>query len=329
MCWPSAPRFATVYRVPKAGGPLSPNSPGPGIGPLRTWTRVRSSGVNISWTPSSAPMDIQARNNVHVTGDSSLTLVLANGFGCDQNMWGRLLVELGDRYRIVRFDYVGSGKADASEYDAAAYATLDGYASDLISVAKYAGGGPRVLIGHSVSAMIGVIAQKRSPGLFHAHVMIGPSPCYINHDGYYGGFEHADIEGLLEALEFNYLGWAAGMAPSIMGAPAQPELSEELSNSFCRVDPDIAARFARATFLGNNISDLPSVTVPVLVLQSKDDLIAPFVVGEHVSRTVPRGTLRVLDNVGHCPHLSVPKACAAEIRAFLSTISSELAGNVE
>ncbi|SEL57055.1 sigma-B regulation protein RsbQ [Pseudoxanthomonas sp. GM95] len=266
-------------------------------------------------------MDIRLRNNVHSLGEGDLTLILAHGYGCDQNMWRLLAPELQRRFRIVLFDYMGSGGSDLSQYDAERYATLDGYADDLIAVARAAGAGPLVLVGHSVSAMVGLIADQRAPGLFAAHVMIGPSPSYINRGDYVGGFERADIDELLTTLEGNYLGWAGDMAPVIMGAPDQPELTDELRNSFCRTDPQIAARFARATFLANNLADLPRLTAPALVLQSTDDFIAPVSVGEYTSRTVANGTLRLVENIGHCPHLSAPKACAREIEAFLGSLS--------
>lgn len=269
-------------------------------------------------TRQAPSIDIERRCGVRIVGGGDTTLLLANGFGCDQNMWRRLVPLLSPRFRIVLFDYVGSGQSDHSQYDANAYSGLEGYAKDLVAVATAVREGPLVLVAHSVSAMIGLLAEKQHPGVFDAHVMIGPSPSYLNDGAYHGGFERADIDDLLVALESNYLGWAVGMAPVIMGAPGQPELSDELSNSFCRTDPAIAARFARATFLGNNLADLPSLEVPVLVLQSTEDIIAPVGVGEHVSRTVANGTLRLIDNIGHCPHLSAPEACAAEIEDFLA-----------
>jgi sigma-B regulation protein RsbQ len=265
-------------------------------------------------------MDIQSRNNVRFVGDGPITLVMAHGFGCDQEMWRLLVPRLTSRCRMVLFDYVGCGGSDLGQYDADKYAKLDGYAQDLLDVASIAGDGPLVLVAHSVSAMVGVIADRRSPGCFQAHVMIGPSPAYINDQDYEGGFDQADIEELLETLEANYLGWAAQMGPTIMGAPDQPQLSDELTDSLCRTDPHIAARFARATFLTNNRPDLPYLSVPALVLQSSEDVIAPRVVGAHVARTVPNATLRLIDNIGHCPHISVPDACALEIERFLTTL---------
>lgn len=265
-------------------------------------------------------MDVTRRNNVHVVGDGPVSLVLAHGFGCDQNMWRRMVPAFADQYRVVLFDFVGSGESDVRAYDFDKYATLDGYATDLIDVTRAAADSPVVLIGHSVSAMIGLLADKRVPGIFAAHAMVGPSPSYINDGEYIGGFERSDVDELLTTLEGNYLGWSSSMAPAIMGAPEQPQLAEELTNSFCQTDPDIAANFARATFLGNNLGDLAGLQAPTLILQSTDDIIAPVSVGEYMNRVIPNSTLRLVRNSGHCPHLSEPDACIDEIKAFLAAL---------
>ena len=190
-----------------------------------------------------------------------------------------------------------------------------------IEVVREFAHGPAVLVGHSVSAMIGLLAGIKAPELFAAHMMIGPSPCYINDGDYVGGFSAADIESLLETMESNYLGWSSTMAPAIMGAPEQPALAEELTNSFCRTDPDIAAHFARVTFLSDNRADVPRLQAPVLVLQCSEDLIAPRPVGEFLARTLPDATLRIIDNVGHCPHLSAPSQSMAAMDEFLATLA--------
>ena len=192
---------------------------------------------------------------------------------------------------------------------------------DLIEVVRGFAHGPAVLVGHSVSAMIGLLAGIKAPELFAAHMMIGPSPCYINDGDYVGGFSAADIESLLETMESNYLGWSSTMAPAIMGAPEQPALAEELTNSFCRTDPDIAAHFARVTFLSDNRADVPRLQAPVLVLQCSEDLIAPRPVGEFLARTLPDATLRIIDNVGHCPHLSAPSQSMAAMDEFMATLA--------
>ncbi|MET0654214.1 MAG: alpha/beta hydrolase [Pseudoxanthomonas sp.] len=268
-------------------------------------------------------MNIRTRNNVRIVGDGAVTLVMAHGFGCDQNMWRFIVPDFSDRYRVVLFDYVGYGGSEVSHYDTDKYATLEGYASDLIEVVHEVGGQRVVLIGHSVSAMIGLLADKREPGIFDAHVMIGPSPSYINDGDYVGGFERQDIDELLATLEGNYLGWSSNMAPAIMGAPDRPELADELTNSFCRTDPRIAAQFARATFLSNNLGDLTNLRAPTLILQSTEDMIAPLSVGENLHRTIPNSTLRLVPNTGHCPHLSAPRCCVAEIDAFLGALALE------
>jgi sigma-B regulation protein RsbQ len=263
-------------------------------------------------------MDVLARNNVHVAGSGATTLVFVHGFGCDQNMWRLLAPAYGRRFTTVALDLVGSGNSDLSAYDFAKYGTLHGYAGDLIEVIDAVGRGPVVCVGHSVSATIGMLAGIAAPDRFKAHVMIGPSPCYVNDGDYVGGFGRADIDGLLETMESNYLGWSSNMAPAIMGSPEQPELAVELTNSFCRTDPDIARHFARVTFLSDHRADVPRLAAPVLVVQCDDDLIAPKSVGEFLARTLPNATLRVIDNVGHCPHLSSPGACADAIDEFLA-----------
>ena len=264
-------------------------------------------------------MDLQQRNNVKVTGGGPATMVFSHGFGCDQNMWRLLVPHYAARFRVVTFDLVGAGMSDVSAYDRHKYGSLQGYASDLLELIGAFAQGPVVFVGHSVSAMIGLVAAVREPRAIAAHVMMGPSPCYVDDGSYVGGFSRADIDSLLETLEANYLGWASGMAPAIMGTPDQPELGEELTNSFCRTDPDIAAQFARVTFLADNRADLPKLAAPTLIVQSSDDFIAPVPVGQYMQRTLPHATLAIVDNVGHCPHLSAPSASIEAMDGFLRT----------
>lgn len=263
-------------------------------------------------------MSVQIRNNVKVSGDGPATLFFAHGFGCDQNMWRLLQPAYAKCYRTVLFDLVGSGMSDLSAYDKKKYDTLQGYADDVLDIVKEFARGPCVFVGHSVSAMIGMLADIKAPGVFIAHAMVCPSPSYINDGDYVGGFERKDIDSLLETMEANYLGWSSNMAPVIMGAPDRPELGVELTNSFCRTDPEIAKHFARVTLLSDNRADLPKLTTPALILQSSDDLIAPVAVGACMQRVLPRGTLKIIDNVGHCPHLSAPGPSTDAINAFLA-----------
>lgn len=263
-------------------------------------------------------MNVQQRNNVSVCGDGPATMLFAHGFGCDQNMWRLIVPAYAHRYRCVLFDLVGSGCSNLSAYDPVKYGSLQGYADDVLDIIGEFALGPVIFVGHSVSAMIGLLANLKQPDRFAAQVMIGPSPCYINDGDYVGGFERKDIEALLETLEGNYLGWSSTMAPAIMGAPDQPELREELTNSFCRTDPEIAKHFARVTFMSDNRKDLPKLQSPALVVQSSDDLIAPVPVGTYTHRMLSRGTLAVIDNVGHCPHLSSPRRCIDAMDKFLA-----------
>jgi sigma-B regulation protein RsbQ len=263
-------------------------------------------------------VSVLERNNVHVYGDpEARAMVFAHGFGCDQNMWRFLAPEFEADHRVVLFDHVGAGASDLSAYDPDRYGTLDGYAEDVVEICHELDIADAVFVGHSVSAMIGVLAAKRDPALFSHLVLVGPSPRYIDDEDYVGGFSREDIDELLESLESNFLGWSSAMAPAIMGNPDRPELGEELTNSFCATDPDIAARFARVTFLSDNRDDLAAVGVPALVLQTREDAIAPPAVGEYVHRQIPGSSYVLLDATGHCPNLSAPRATTEAIRAFL------------
>ncbi|MBH5338773.1 alpha/beta hydrolase [Streptomyces pactum] len=266
-------------------------------------------------------MDMRRRNNVTVTGrPDGPVVVLAHGFGCDQNMWRLIVPALAEDYRLVLFDYVGSGGSDLSAFDPRRYASLDGYAQDVVEVCQDLDLEQAVFVGHSVSAMVGLLAAQRIPERIRALVMVAPSPCYIDDDGYRGGFSAEDIDELLEALETNYLGWSSAMAPVIMGNPERPELGQELTNSFCATDPDIARVFARTTFLSDSREDLKSVTVPTLVLECSQDVIAPREVGAFVHAAIPASRLVTLDATGHCPQLSAPEATAAAMLDFLKDL---------
>jgi sigma-B regulation protein RsbQ len=264
--------------------------------------------------------DVLARNNVNVSGAGTQPMMFAHGFGCDQNMWRYVAPAFEDDYRIVLFDYVGSGKSDLAAYDPERYGSLDGYADDVLEICEALDLRDVILVGHSVSSMVAVLAANGAPERFARLVLIGPSPRYVNDaPDYVGGFERADIEGLLEMMDRNYIGWANFMAPSITKNPDRPELGEELTASFCSTDPVIARRFAEATFFADNRDDLARVRIPSLVLQCSDDMIAPDAVGEYVHRNLPGSTFRKLDAVGHCPHMSHPEETIAAIRAYLRT----------
>jgi sigma-B regulation protein RsbQ len=263
-------------------------------------------------------MSVLVRNNVHLYGvPDGPPMVFAHGFGCDQNMWRFVWPAFAHDHRIVLFDHVGSGGSDLAAYDRRRYGVLEGYAGDLLEICAALDLADVVFVGHSVSAMIGVLAAATEPLRFSKLVLVGPSPRYIDDDGYVGGFSAEDIDELLDSLDSNYLGWASTMAPVIVGNADRPELGEELTNSFCRTDPEIAAHFARVTFLSDNRSDLRRMRTPTLVLQCSNDVIAPDAVGEYVHCELPASTLVRLRATGHCPNLSAPEDTVAAIKAFL------------
>lgn len=231
-------------------------------------------------------------------------------------MWRLLTPTLAKSYRMVLFDYVGSGRADPSAWDERRYSSLDGYAQDVLEVAEELDLREVTFVGHSVSAMVGVLAAAKAPERISRLVMVAPSPCYIDDAGYRGGFSSEDIDELLESLESNYLGWSAAMAPVIMGNEDRPELGQELAASFCATDPDMARVFARTTFLSDSRQDLKTVTVPTLILECRQDVIAPREVGAYVHDAIPTSRLVTLEATGHCPQLSAPQGTAAAIVDF-------------
>ena len=244
-------------------------------------------------------------------------MVFAHGFGCDQNMWRHVSPAFEDKFRVVLFDHVGAGGSDLKAYDPKKYSTLDGYADDVVEIGNELDLKGAVFVGHSVSAMIGLLASLKAPEMFKSLVMVGPSPRYIDDEGYVGGFKQQQITELLDFLADNHMGWSTAMAPVIMGNADRPELGEELTNSFCRTDPDIAREFARVTFNSDNRADLAKVAIPALILQCSEDVIAPLSVGEYVHAQIPDSELVILKATGHCPNLSAPDEVIAAMRGFV------------
>jgi sigma-B regulation protein RsbQ len=262
---------------------------------------------------------ILARNNVKVFGKGTQPMMFAHGFGCDQNMWRFVTPAFEDEYRIVLFDYVGSGKSDLREYSPERYGSLEGYAEDVLDICAELDLKEIIFVGHSVSGVVGMLASIREPVRFERLILVGPSPRYINEPpAYVGGFERADIEGLLDVMEKNYIGWANFLAPVVMKNEGRPELARELEESFCSTDPKIARRFAEATFFSDNREDLPKVITPSLIMQCSEDAIAPPDVGEYLHRHLPGSTLRVLKATGHCPHMSHPEETVQVIKEYLA-----------
>jgi sigma-B regulation protein RsbQ len=262
-------------------------------------------------------VSIEYRNNVQVRGSGERAMIFAHGFGCDQNMWRFVAPAFEADFTTVLFDHVGAGGSDLSAYDRRKYSTLSGYADDVVEIGRTLGLKDAVFVGHSVSAMIGVLAAIKAPELFESLVLVGPSARYIDEGDYVGGFSVQQIEELLSFLEENHMGWSAQMAPAIMGNPDRPELGEELTNSFCRTDPAIAKEFARVTFLSDNRADLAKVKARTLILQCSEDIIAGMHVGAYVQRNIPSSEMVVLKATGHCPNLSAPVEVVAAIREFV------------
>lgn len=261
---------------------------------------------------------ILTRHHVCFAGQGQTPMLFAHGFGCDQTMWRWVAPAFAADYQVITFDYVGSGKSDLTAYDPNRYQSLQGYAQDVLAICDTLALEKLIFVGHSVSAMIGVLAAIQAPQYFQQLILVAPSPCYINDDDYVGGFERRDIEQLLELMERNYLGWASFLAPVAMKNEDNPDLTRELEDSFCSTDPEIATRFAKATFYADNRSDLPRVKIPSLILQCTEDSIAPKAVGYYLQHHLPHSTLQIMQATGHCPHMSHPEETIALMKAYLA-----------
>jgi sigma-B regulation protein RsbQ len=262
-------------------------------------------------------MNVTTRNNAIIKGKGSQVMLFAHGFGCDQNMWRFVTPAFEEKFKIVLFDHVGAGNSDLEAYEPGKYSKLEGYADDIIDLCKQLELEDIIFVGHSVSAVMGIIASIKAPPLFKSLVLVAPSPSYINDGDYIGGFEKTEIEELLASLDNNHLGWSMAMAPVIMGNAEHPALSEELANSFCRTDPAIAKAFARTTFLSDKRDLLTRVNIPTLIMQCSEDVIAPEEVGHYMHSQIKNSKLVLMEATGHCPNLSAPGETITVIMDFI------------
>lgn len=258
------------------------------------------------------------RNNVKISGKGSKVIVFAHGFGCDQNAWKYISNSFIEDYKIVLFDFVGAGESDLSAYDPKKYASLQGYVNDLIEIGETLSINKATFIGHSVGCMIGSLAAIQKPDLFEQLIFIGPSPCYISNGDYKSGFDKETIDSLMEVMEEDYISWSKALAPEIMNKNNGEELSTELTETFCSIDPEIGKQFARVTFLSDNRKDLPLIPAKSLTIQCSDDIIAPLSVGQYIKEHTPGNTLKILEAQGHCPHMSHPEETVQLIKEFLN-----------
>lgn len=260
---------------------------------------------------------ITRRNNVKILGQGEQAIVFAHGFGCDQHVWKDVYPAFEKDYKVILFDYVGSGDSDAMAFDRDRYQTLDGYVEDMLEVIHELDLHSVIMAGHSISSMIGLLAAIRHPEYFEQLIFVTPSPCYINDEGYVGGFERSEIEALMARMDADYLEWAGFMGPLAMQNPDRPELAAALTRQFTRGNPETVRQFARATFFADYRKELSKLRTPALILQSNDDVVVPLEVGEYLHRMIPGSTLRIIDAKGHYPHMSAPDVIIREMRTYL------------
>lgn len=261
-------------------------------------------------------MEAIQRNNVTILGKGQ-PIIFAHGYGLDQKMWDHITPAFIDTHQIILLDHVGSGNSDIASYNKVKYNSLHGYAADILEICDVLKLENPIFVGHSVSSMIGILAAIQRPNLFQKIVLIGPSACYLNRDGYVGGFNQDDIEGLLESIDDNYAGWATTMAPALMGNSDRPKLAQDLAATFCKVKPEIASHFARVTFLTDNRSHMNKIKIPTLILQATDDLVAPQSVGQFINESISNSLLIKMKASGHFPTMSAPEETIKALKSFI------------
>lgn len=264
------------------------------------------------------------RHNATVSGGGNTTLLFAHGYGCDKSVWRELIPDFEDRYRVVVFDHAGAGECDRYAYDNFRHSTLDGYADDVIALCEELQSERLVMVGHSVSAMIGALAAIKRPELFDLLVMIGPSACYFNDGSYVGGFELPDLAEFLELIETNFQGWGTALAMLAMGNHDRPELADALRDRICRVDPVIAGVFARVTFLTDLRGEIPKLTTPTVIFQCEQDPVAPESAVRFIHQSIPESRLVELEATGHCTHMSHPSKVSQALRRVLEDAEHSL-----
>ena len=260
---------------------------------------------------------VLSRSNVQVSGRGQQAVVLLHGLGCNQTIWQPLLPAFEAHYRVVRLDLVGAGGSRLGDYSRERHGSLAGHAADLLDVLHALDLADVVFVGHSTSAMIGVLAAVREPARFASLVLLAPSPRFLNGRDYAGGFEHADVEELLTGLENNQDEWAQSFAPVVMGATNRPDLIMALSNSFASTSPGVLRHLARVAFFNDSRPALPLLSMPALIVQPARDVMVPLGVGYYLNEQLPDSQLVIIDTSGHFPHLTAPEATLAAIGRFL------------
>lgn len=268
--------------------------------------------------------EILKRNNVNIIGKGEKTIVFGHGLACDQKIWDTILPYFEEDYQIVLYDYVGSGDSDFSAFDTERYSTMHGYAKDLLEILEAIDVGEVIFVGHSVSAMIGILASIEKPEYFENLILIGSSPRYLNeHPNYHGGYDESDIEELITMMEMNFSGWATLAAANFMNNPDRPLLTEQLIEVYNEEDPAMMKSFAEVVFLSDHRQDLPEVTIPSLIMQCSEDSIVPLESAEYLHKHLKNSKLIVMEATGHYPQISYPEETVNTILEYINVAGSE------
>lgn len=270
---------------------------------------------------------VLVRNGVRVLGNGEQVIMFAPGFGFEQSIWAWITPSFEQDYKLITFDYVGFGQSNPLAYDPEKYSNLEGYAEDVIEIITSLGLEDVLYVGHSVGAMIGLLASIDRPDLFKKLVLIGPSPCYFNlSTEYQGGFDHSSLDALMELMEKNYINWTENVAATIINDPTRMDATTNIEERFSVNDPKIMRQFAEAIFFSDYRHVLSKVTVPSFIIQCDQDAFVPPFVANYMNEHLPSSTLHFSNTIGHCPHLSHPEKTVSLLQEGLGIQFADTGG---
>ncbi|MBV2179900.1 MAG: alpha/beta hydrolase [Castellaniella sp.] len=240
------------------------------------------------------------------TGKGGQTLLLGHGFGCDQTVWAPIREGLNAAYRVASYNLAGSGPQGDQAYDADIHDHVFGYADDLLTILDEQQAGPVVYIGHSFSAMIGLVAAAARPQAFDRLILLQGSPRYLNDIDYVGGFEPHQLEAIQQAMDASFFSWASGFTPLMLGPDRHDDDVAKFTETLFLMRPDIASNMLRMIFESDQRAVLPRVGAPVHLVHSHSDIAVPTETAYWLHEHLPGSTLDFLDLEGHIPHLTQP-----------------------
>ena len=260
------------------------------------------------------------RLQVTIHGRGEHTVVFGHGFGTTQLAWDPQVEILKKRCRVVTFNHAGATEQTIAAYQPSRHSRYEGFAEDLLGIGDEFDLQGATYVGHSMGAMIGVIAACAEPSMFSGMVLIGGSARYIRDAATgYAGTTEQEVAELLGGMTKNYVEWANGFSSVAMANPDKPDLAANFATALKTLRPDLAVEVLRSAFYSDYRTEAEQygrLGLPTLLLQTKSDIAVPLAAAEWLAKATG-GDLHLIDAEGHFPHIAAPDAVARELSTFL------------